>query len=220
MFLRADAVLGATNVFDASVDGWGALLDPLAVSVAASIAPAGTNLSVLARGQGAATWGAGGNSGTVTFTGVGWSVSTLGSGLETAVGLGNINGPGDWRYSFVADADGLFTMNYAVTATGDTFGLQGWNIGWSGPGGGLSLYDPLDPTANGVFSRALTAGEVYTVKLENNANVGGGNGFSLEGSMDGLFEWHIDGAPLPEPGSLTLLGIGLAALGLARRRKG
>jgi hypothetical protein len=219
MFLRADVVLGGTSVFDASSDSWGAPLSPLAISVSASLAPAGTSASVLARGQGAATWGAGGNSGVVTFTDYGWTVNSSSSGLETAAGLANINGPGDWSYTFVADADGLFTMNYAVTATGSTFGLWGWNIEWSGPGGGLSLFNPIDPTASGVFSRALTSGEQYTVKLVTNANVSNSVGFDLEGSMDGLFEWEIGAAPLPEPGSLALLGLGLAGLGLGRGRR-
>ena len=61
--------------------------------------------------------------------------------------------PGDpiRTYTFMADTDGTFVMSYDVIGTGDLFGLQGWDIAWSGSGGGLNLEYAFDPVANGIF---------------------------------------------------------------------
>jgi hypothetical protein len=89
---------------------------------------------------------------------------------------------------------------------------------WSGPAGGLSLTDPLDPTASGVFSDAIVAGDIYTIELRNSANLTLPPTFG-PGSMDGLFQFSMTAGVVPEPGTLALLGFARIGLGAATRRK-
>lgn len=51
-----------------------------------------------------------------------------------------------------------------------TFGLNGFNFSWSGPEGGN--FFPLD--TSGTLTRAITAGNSYTVNIRNQANIFGG----------------------------------------------
>jgi hypothetical protein len=207
-----DAVvnLDGNGASDPQSASWGTLLSPL--NVLSSVSQNGPNGgSIAAQGAIDATWGAGGNSGSVAFTRYGWSAVSGGSSYAASLDTAGA----DWTYSFTADADGTFAMSYDVTGSGSTFGLWGWNIDWSGPGGGLHLINPLDPTASGAFSRSIVAGQTYTIDLHNNANISGG-AFGT-GEMNGLFKFSVTG--VPEPATLLLMGAGLIGFGRIRRKR-
>ncbi len=189
-----------------STDSWSGVPAGLAVSASAS-ATDGTGTNTVS-GQAAAAWTSA-DAGTVTFSAYGWDLQTLGE-VDLTHGLP------DWSYTFIADGNGTFTMNYDVTASGDTFGLWGWGIALT-DSAGLPVSNPSDPTASGTFGGALVEGQTYTVSLSNNANL---RGSGSTAAMDGEFDWSIKTTSVvPEPtGNALMLG-GLAALGLARRRR-
>jgi hypothetical protein len=218
MNLTADVQAGLTTNTDNSNSNWGTVLDPLSVDTSASISIVGSNFSITASGQGNASWGAGGNSGIVQFTNYGWDIALAQSGVSTGAALTDHTGGPDWTYTFMADTNGTFAMNYDVIGSGDLFGLQGWNIAWTGSGGGLNLADAFDPAANGIFSRSLVAGQTYTIALNNGANISSPGAIDAVGSMNGTFEWNIQQS-VPEPGTLALIGLGLLGLVASRRRE-
>lgn len=164
--------------------------------------------------QASASWTDAGQ-GSVTWRNMGWVQNTIASS-GTKLNDFVVNGP-TWGYTFTATSDGIFTLDYDVRGTGNTFGLLGVDIGWSGPEGGLNLFDPYDPTVSGNFSRVIVNGQTYTVELRNH-----GNHFTapLEhvytSMMDADFAWKIQ--PVPEPLSMVSVGIGVIAL-LRRRKK-
>jgi hypothetical protein len=154
------------------------------------------------------------------FDDYGWDVSVSDAAYSVKL---NEHGDGDdWTYTFVADADGVFSMEYLVTGSGSTFGLWGWAINWSGLGGGQSLPGDaaFSPDASGVFLRDVLAGQTYTVGLSNNANLFVDDPVSIafQGFMDGSFEWEITSTAVPEPSTWALLTLGLAVVGWKRRR--
>lgn len=109
-----------------------------------------------------ATW-ADADHGTVTWRNMGWERNTIATSAATLTKFAS--GP-VWYYIFEATFDGILTLNYDVRVTGDPFALAGLTIGWDGAGGGLDLFNADDPTAQGTFTRNVTAGTEYILRLD------------------------------------------------------
>lgn len=160
-----------------------------------------------------ATWNAA-DVGQVQFFGFGWFLhGTVGDEGQAAA----LNGGGpNWTYDFVLTAPSQLSVNYNVTGTNNTFGLQGWFLADNG-NTILDLLDVFDPTASGTFNYALGAG-AHSLTLSNNANIST-EGYLVDyrGDMEGLFDWSI--TAVPEPGTWALLLTGFGTIGYAMRRR-
>ena len=216
----ANSLLAKNTVTDLHTDSWVAVPTTLTESAFAK-ATAG-NDSVTTSGSAVATWTSV-DSGSVQFDRYGWQFHVADpANAPDASDLVANRGGDDWTYTFTATQNGQINLNYNVSvASGDPFGLWGWSIDWSGPGGGLPVTNPFDPTASGTFTRAVVAGQTYTIGLNGNPNVSfqGAPG-DYSGFMDGQFDFTIVGSGVPEPGawSLMIVGLGLAGGALRRRR--
>jgi hypothetical protein len=185
------------------------------------------NDKVTAFGSAQATW-ASANAGSVGFTNYGWDFSVKNTAPLDNGTDHDFNRPGggaDWEYFFQADGDGVFQMNYGVTATGDKFGLFGWSIFFNGVSVGPDLSDVAtfgaDPTTSGVVIQGLTKGKFYSVDLFNNANVEANGQRFFTGEMDGQFNWQITerDAGVPEPASWAMMLVGFGGLGAMLRTR-
>lgn len=213
--LNGDTAVVTSLTLDSATDSWGTPLAHLHAAVSATAMDANQSLTV--SGSAKATWGSDGNSGNVSFSEFGYS----GEASFYSVGLRN----NFWNYSFIADSDGSFSMTYDVsvvdTIGSDAFGLIGWDINWSGPGGGLLLSDIFDPTAHGLFSRPIVAGQLYTVGLQGGPGLASGCfpdcSILLSNHVQGSFDFTI--SPVPEPSAIILFLLGLITLNIFHRRQ-
>ncbi len=178
--------------------------------------------TVQTHGSGSAQWSLDGLSGNVNLD-YGWSMTGSGSRM---CGLDNDSGSlgPDWDYQFTADYDGIFTFNYDVVGSGNTFGLRGWEFWWSGPeGNDGSFTDVMNPTHSGTIVRELLAGQTYDVGLWTEANLLNGSGNDITADMMGTFSWSITPAPEPTCGAVGVAGLVLFCLrkriGLQRQSK-
>ena len=165
--------------------------------------------SLNARTSGTATW---------TSAAAGSFNLTTGFTFSGASGKADLNyfqtgGKDVWTYAFTATSAGTFSMAYDVEQTGDTFGLGGININWSGTGGGLSLSTLTAPQI-GTFTRALLAGQQYTVGVQNYSNLSTIL-TTVNGNLSAALNWRIQAVPEPAP----FAALGLGAVALLRRRK-
>jgi hypothetical protein len=139
-------------------------------------------------------------------------------------GSAQLNRGLDWTYEFLADTTGLFTLDYKIIGYGsDTGGLIGFNFYWPGYfySPGPEGFEFLGVNTSGTLTRAITAGNTYTVGIKNFANIGGGLG-TRNAHMDGTFNWKIDtdAVAVPEPSStLVTLAFGTLAAGSVLKRK-
>lgn len=219
MALSAQARVGAASDGDTDSMSWNAgALSGLLVTVEATVVD-GQGFSAQANGGGVASW-FNADSGWARFGGIGWVVNSRSMAASAAVDLA---WP-DWRYTFIAGAgDVAFTFDYLVQTVGSKAGLQGW---WmevdGGPEGSRTQFttaDATEPNSAGEFTVALTPGGEYTARLNNVAHLGSASGLFADGHMSGRFDWKVTTTPVPEPGSYALMLGGLAAVGVALRRR-
>jgi hypothetical protein len=211
-------------VTDSSSQSWTAVPGPLSVSASAtSHDDAGNSGNAYAFGN--ATWALDGDSGTIQFQ-YGWS----GYGEQFLTSYGNsdriIGGIPDWSYTFTADANGSFVMDYDILGSGALFGLSGYTLSDdfdSNAGGPVT--NQYDPSSSGIFEGGLTAGQTYTVSLSNNGNIQfvsydiPVNGLQLPGSVTADFDWSIQGASSVADGGTTIAMLGGAIFALAALRR-
>lgn len=120
--------------------------------------------------------------------------------------------------------DGTFTDNSTDTTVIGSYALNGYN----GGGGAGNIYDwfinfpqPNDADRLTIGEHALwsietTNSDAWSIsKVHINAFDGNGNSIKLDGCIVGR---DCDTTEISEPGTLVLLGLGLAGLGLTRRR--
>ena len=224
------AISGAVNlVANASINNNVTTAGPLSESWAGVPGPLGVGASATAfngddsvttTGSVFANWSSA-DAGSVNFLDYGWSFNVNNPNTtQTGSDLTQGRGGDDWTYTFMATQNGAITMNYNVTAADNPFGLWGWSIDWTGTGGGLPVSNPFDPTTSGVFTRALIAGQTYTIGLDGNPNVNfAGPSGVYDGSMDGDFSFLIT-AGVPEPAIWATMLLGLFGVGAALRRRG
>ncbi len=182
-----------------------------------------------------ATW-ASADAGSVGLNGLGWSLQSSSPRLVNISPRDAVTP--DWSYTFTATGDGVIDMRYGLDARGggtDTgFGLGGWDIGWTGAGGGLHIAAPglafagdpnPPPDVTGDFSRAVSTGQTYTISVANQARLLAGGTYADDtfALLDASFSWEIRTTPpvtgVPEPTSWALMLLGFAGLGGAARRR-
>lgn len=216
------SIAGGTvlNKTDHASDSYIGATVPMGIFALATINDGVTGGMITVKGQAQSSGTS--NAGTVHFQDYGWSFNAPNrADAGQGASLNDHSFGPDWSYTFKADANGTLAMTYdsfVVLDNGVVFGLQGWDIGWSGTGGGLLLANASDPTANGTFTRGIIAGQTYTLSLSNNTNISTAGNLSGGAAMSGNFNYTITDK-VPDAATWTLMIVGFAGVGGAMRRR-
>lgn len=175
-----------------------------------------------------AEWTPGGRGGRVVFNWQWVFYSEVGTG---DVGGSFVQQGPDWTYSFTADRDGVFVWEGQIAPLrgqgppelgNNLFGLSGWDLSLNGETV-IPLIDPTGGTTRtGDRDFRLVGGETYTFALNSFSNITGSNfpdGYygGVEGQFGFQFFPDAVTAPIPEPGSWTLLILGFGLVGARLR---
>ena len=167
-----------------------------------------------------------GAAGNATLSGGGGVISTVAPGSTNGFGRYAISGSNFWEVNAGGGGNFLVTFTNPVAA----FGFFGVDIGDFGGTLTLTLANGLSTVvnvpnsvgANGSIDGSVlyfgiigtTAADQFT-SVAFNTTIGQGDIFAFDNMTIGSLEQ----VRIPEPGTLALLGIALAGIGLSRRRK-
>ena len=218
MHAIANAFVDGVTNSDSANQGWTSTPTTLTTDVATS-ATNGRGTTASSQGSASAAW-ASASQGSVNFTDYGITFAIDPPYMRIQGDLVNNRGGPDWTYQFTSGSNGVLTINYDVAATGALDLLAGWTIECScGGSGGPNAGAFIDPTASGTFTADLLAGQTYTVSLDGHEGVSGIGGIAstTSGETDGVFDWSISQAAVPEPASWAMMLLGIGGIGATMR---
>jgi len=139
-------------------------------------------------------------------------------------GWANVSPSSGITYSFMTAAPETLAVSFTASTTGNDFGFYNTDVTVDG----VLQTNPqinalnhstgwISPYTSGNFSLVLGAGS-HTLYFHNQDNISGGTGPFYMGSLNETLTFGTSVAPVPEPASMAVLGIGVIGL-LIRRRK-
>lgn len=202
------ASAGSGDVIVTDSDSQGVSVDPLLASVHAhAVLDTDSNVFVDTSAAITAHW-VDASRGVVVLNDFGWSTQGVtGIPREGNALLYTSPWTPNWKYSFVADKTGIFTLDYSISTdpkTTNKNGLSGVMFDWRyGPGPNHDEYF-MSLDSSGSLFLPMVADKSYTVSIWQYANIGGGL-LTRQAYMDAAFHWSMDAQNVSKPSSILLV---------------
>ncbi len=129
----------------------------------------------------------------------------------------------DWSYTFRTSFRAVLDLSFdSYYRDGWLDGFGGYDVGFSGAGGGAHFGAPVNGRVFGAVHRELAPNTVYTVSVRNQlASAAAGhlhdNGY-YGGSTDTFFDYKIAAVPEPASWAMLIVGFGLTGTTVRHRR--